>query len=136
MTAPAALAPIVVVSFYESEAPSNRSRLSCGAWLGSSQMEFYDDCRAPPASSGLDAEPAPIGRLVERGPRNERCASAWRTGEVERGEPRLPRQRRRSAPVELPYPRNERKEGHGAGARPPNGSRLSCGRLARQRDCG
>jgi len=32
-------------------APPNGSRLSCGALLGSSQMEFYLDRGAPPAPS-------------------------------------------------------------------------------------
>src|SRR2546421_9768651 len=32
-------------------APPNGSRLSCGAQVGSSQMEFYLDRRAPPAPS-------------------------------------------------------------------------------------
>src|SRR3989442_14190172 len=54
-------------------------------------------------------------------------------GVVERGEQILPRAPRRSAPRALTVPKELTKGCLWGGSAPPNGSRLSCGRLARRR---
>src|SRR5205814_1961680 len=54
-------------------------------------------------------------------------------GVVGRGEQLLPREHRRSAPRALTVPKELTKGCLWGGSAPPNGSRLSCGRLARRR---
>src|SRR6266542_4417149 len=51
-------------------------------------------------------------------------------GVVRRGEPIFPREHRRSAPRALTVPNELTKGCLWGGSAPPNGSRLSCGRLA------
>ncbi len=55
-------------------------------------------------------------------------------GVVRRGEPIFPREHRRSAPRAITIPKELMEECLWGGSAPPNGPRLSCGRLTRRRN--